>query len=98
MYPATVRIMPEDPCCGDGEAVQAPKQTIRVEGVASIDDRGQMVIPKAIRDRMGLKAGDKLAISIMESDGRPCCLTLIRTEELADRVRDILGPAMNDIL
>jgi AbrB family looped-hinge helix DNA binding protein len=73
-------------------------QTIRIEAVASIDDRGQMVIPKAIRDRMGLKAGDKLAISVMESGGRPCCLTLIRTEELADRVREILGPAIKDIL
>jgi AbrB family looped-hinge helix DNA binding protein len=93
-----VKDVSEEPCCGDGDALKAPKQTIRVEGVASIDDRGQMVIPKAIRDRMGLKAGDKLAISVMESDGKPCCLTLIRTEELADRVRDILGPAINDIL
>jgi AbrB family looped-hinge helix DNA binding protein len=57
-----------------------------------------MVIPKAIRERMGLKAGDKLAISVMESEGGPCCLTLIRTEDLAERVRDILGPAVNDIL
>jgi len=71
---------------------------IRVEGVASIDERGQMVIPKGIRDRMGLKAGDKLAISVMESGGRPCCLTLVRTEELADRVRDLLGPALNEVL
>ncbi|UCC92838.1 MAG: AbrB/MazE/SpoVT family DNA-binding domain-containing protein [Thermoplasmata archaeon] len=98
MYPVTVRNVPEEPCCGDGETLKAPKQTIRVEGVASIDERGQMVIPKAIRDRMGLQAGDKLAISIMESDGRPCCLTLIRTEELAERVKDILGPAINDIM
>lgn len=69
-----------------------------VEAVASIDERGQMVIPKAVRDRMGLQAGDKLAISVMESGGRPCCLTLIRTEELAQRVKDILGPAADEIL
>ena len=56
------------------------------------------MIPKAIRDRMGLQAGDKLAISVMESDGRPCCLTLIRTEELAQRVREILGPAVDDVM
>lgn len=93
-----MKTVPEEPCCNDGEPVKAPKQSIRIEGVASIDDRGQMVIPKAIRDRMGLKAGDKLAISVMESDGKPCCLTLIRTEELTERVRDILGPAVKDIL
>jgi len=98
MCPSSVMTVPEEPCCGDGEDMNGPKQTIRIEAVASIDERGQMVIPKAIRDRMGLKAGDKLAISVMESDGRPCCLTLIRTEELAQRVRDILGPAVKDIL
>lgn len=90
--------MPEDPCCGEGDVLKTPRQEIRIEGVASIDERGQMVIPKAIRDRMGLKAGDKLAISVMESDGKPCCLTLIRTEELAQRVREILGPAIDDIM
>ena len=90
--------VPEEPCCGEGEVVKAPRQAIRIEGVASIDDRGQMVIPKAIRDKMGLQAGDKLAISVMESDGKPCCLTLIRTEELAERVREILGPAVDDVM
>ncbi|NIP33778.1 MAG: AbrB/MazE/SpoVT family DNA-binding domain-containing protein [Thermoplasmata archaeon] len=72
--------------------------SIRIEAVASVDERGQMVIPKAIRERMGLKPGDKLAISVMESGGKPCCITLVRTEELAERVRDILGPAVKDIL
>jgi AbrB family looped-hinge helix DNA binding protein len=88
----------KEPCCDTDAIDDLPRAQIRIEGVATIDDRGQMVIPKAIRDRMGLKAGDKLAISVMESDGRPCCLTLIKTEELAERVRDILGPAINDIM
>jgi len=98
MYLLPVRIVPEEPCCGNGDTLKNPRQAIRIEGVATIDERGQMVIPKAIRDRMGLRAGDKLAISVMESDGKPCCLTLIRTEELAQRVREILGPAIDDIM
>lgn len=93
-----MRPVSEEGCCGGVAPEDAPRQVIRVEGVASIDERGQMVIPKGIRDRMGLKAGDKLAISVMESGGRPCCLTLVRTEELADRVRDLLGPALNEVL
>ena len=79
MYLLSVRPVLEETCCGEGEKLKTPKQEIRIEGVATIDERGQMVIPKAIRDRMGLRAGDKLAISVMESDGKPCCLTLIRT-------------------
>jgi AbrB family looped-hinge helix DNA binding protein len=88
----------EDNCCDDVPNKEPRVQNIRIEAVASIDDRGQMVIPKAIRERADLKAGDKLAISVMENDGRVCCITLIKTEELADRVRDILGPAVKDIL
>ena len=91
-------IVPEEPCCDTDAIDDLPRPRLRIEGVATIDDRGQMVIPKPIRDRMELKAGDKLAISVMESEGRPCCLTLIKTEELAERVRDILGPAINDIM
>jgi AbrB family looped-hinge helix DNA binding protein len=92
--------MPEEGCCGDEPAGGTPGEGRRfsVEAVASIDERGQMVIPKAVRDRMGLRAGDKLAISVMESGGRPCCLTLIRTEELAQRVKDILGPGADETL
>jgi AbrB family looped-hinge helix DNA binding protein len=69
-----------------------------VEAVASIDDRGQMVLPKAIRKRADIKAGDKLAISVLESGGKVCCITLIKTEELADMVRGLLGPAINEIV
>ncbi len=90
--------MTEDNCCGDVPMKDPRIQNFRIEAVASIDDRGQMVIPKAIRERADLKAGDKLAISVMESEGRVCCITLIKTEELADRVREILGPAVKDIL
>ena len=69
-----------------------------VEAVASMDERGQMVIPKAIRERANLKAGDKLAISVMERGGKVCCITLIKTEELAGMVKEILGPAIEDAL
>jgi len=96
MHPSVISVSEEvNGCCGEGP-VHGAVQRFAVEAIVSIDGRGQMVLPKAVRDRMGLNAGDKLAISVMESGGRPCCLTLIRTEELADRVRDILGPAVNE--
>lgn len=34
----------------------------KVESVVSVDHRGQMVLPKEIRDRAKIRAGDKLAI------------------------------------
>ena len=43
-----------------------------VEAVVSIDERGQMILPKEIRDKAGIKAGDKLAIMSMVQEGRVC--------------------------
>ncbi|MBE0448670.1 MAG: AbrB/MazE/SpoVT family DNA-binding domain-containing protein [Actinobacteria bacterium] len=57
-----------------------------------------MVLPKEIREKADIKAGDKLAVVSMESDGDVCCITLIKVEELTDLVKSILGPAMKDIL
>ena len=54
IYTSPVRPMPEEPCCGERDTLNTPRQEISNEGVAYNDDRGQMVIPKAIRDRMGL--------------------------------------------
>jgi AbrB family looped-hinge helix DNA binding protein len=88
----------DEECCVPGvERVNATGRRYSVEAVATIDERGQMVLPKAIRERLGLKAGEKLAISVMERDGRPCCINLIRTEELSTMVGDLLGPAVEGV-
>jgi AbrB family looped-hinge helix DNA binding protein len=63
-----------------------------VEAVATVDERGQMVIPKSIRDRAGIRPGDRLAIVTLVREGRVCCLHLFRADELAKGVQDILEP------
>ncbi len=69
----------------------------RVEAVTSIDERGQMVLPKEIRERTQIQPGDKLGIIVWEKAGKVCCLTLIKMGELSDMVRDLLSPMMEDI-
>jgi len=70
----------------------------KVEALINIDERGQMVLPKETRDKADIHAGDKLAVISWEKDGKTCCLTLIKAEELTDMVRNLLGPLMEDIL
>ncbi|HBO68848.1 MAG TPA: AbrB family transcriptional regulator [Deltaproteobacteria bacterium] len=70
----------------------------KVESLVSVDDRGQLVLPKEIRDRTGIKGGDKLAVVTWEKEGKVCCLTLIRVEELTGMVKNLLGPLMGDVL
>jgi antitoxin PrlF len=75
-----------------------PLGCYKVESVVSVDERGQMVLPKAIREKAGIKAGDKLAVVAMEKDGRICCLSLIKVGDIEPMVKDMLNPIMKKIL
>jgi len=68
-----------------------------VEAVVSVDDRGQMVLPKEIREKAGIQAGDKLAIVAMEQNGKVCCISLIKVGDLTEMVKSMLGPVMKEI-
>ena len=68
-----------------------------VESVVSVDERGQMVLPKEIRDKANIRGGDKLALIGWEKEGRICCITIIKTEELGGMIKDLLGPMMNEL-
>ncbi len=72
-------------------------QCCKVESIISVDERGQMVLPKELRQRADIKAGDKFAVTSWEKDGKVCCITLTRVEELAEMVKDTLGPLMKGI-
>lgn len=84
-------------CCGF-DAGDARSSCCKVESMISVDERGQMVLPKEIRERANIHAGDKLAVVSWEKDGKISCLTLIKAEELAGIVKDMLGPLIKDVL
>jgi antitoxin PrlF len=68
----------------------------RVESLITVDERGQTVLPKEVREKAGIRAGDKLAVITWEKEGKVCCLFLIKAEELAGMARDFLGPMARD--
>jgi AbrB family looped-hinge helix DNA binding protein len=70
----------------------------KVESVVSVDDRGQMVLPKELREKADINAGDKLAVIAMEKDGKICCLSLIKVNDMEQMVKDMLGPVLKEIM
>jgi antitoxin PrlF len=78
------------------EAVDACSECCHVQALVRIDDRGQMVLPKDVRERMGLRGGDKLALSVLETGGRVCCLVLTRADDLGAVVKGILSAATGE--
>ncbi|HWQ65599.1 MAG TPA: HgcAB-associated protein [Methanospirillum sp.] len=73
-------------------------ETCRIEAILTIDERGQMVIPKEVRENTGIKPGEKLALTSWSRDGEVCCLVLIRTGRLSEMVKDMLSPLAESIL
>jgi antitoxin PrlF len=75
--------------CGCGSSIACI-----VEAVLSVDDRGQMVLPKDVREKAGIKSGDKLALISWEKNGGVCCLALMKTENLSGMVKNVLDPLL----
>lgn len=69
----------------------------QVEAIVTVDERGQMVLPKEMREKADIHAGEKLALVSWDKDGKTCCLLLMKTDELAGMVKTMLGPLTKEI-
>ena len=70
------------------------KVSYQIEAVITIDERGQMVLPKETRTRAGIRAGDKLALIGWRKGDRVCCLSLVKAEEITEVVGEFLNSLM----
>ena len=66
----------------------------KVESLISVDERGQMVLPKETRIKAGIRAGDKLALVGWCKGDRLCCLSLIKAEEMTEMVGELVSSLM----
>ncbi len=84
----------KDTCC----PVPGATGRYNVEAIVSVDERGQMVLPKELRKRAMIDPGDKLAAISLEKDGKVCCIMLIRAEQLVDSVKTVVGSMVEKVL
>ena len=82
-------------CCSSGGETLS---SCKVESILSVDERGQMVLPKEVRERASIGAGDKLALITWEKEGKICCMSMIKVEDLTGMVKNVLGPLMSEII
>ncbi len=69
-----------------------------VESVVTVDERGQMVLPKELREKAKIKAGSKFGVVSCEKNGEVCCLMLVKLDALSEMMQNFLGPVMKDIV
>ena len=72
------------------------KKCCRIDAVVSMDAKGQIVLPKDLREKANLKPNDKLAIMAFERNGDVCCIMMVKAEALGEPVKKMLGPVLKE--
>lgn len=81
-----------------GPGGHAPLGGMRVEAVISVDGRGQLVLPAAVRTGMGIKAGDKFAVVTHPMENKGTCVILLKVEDLTAALKEHLGPMFEHLV
>ena len=71
--------------------------TCRIDAVISMDVKGQIVLPKDLREKANIKPNDKLAVVACEKNGEVCCIMMIKAEKLVGAVTKTLGPLLRSV-
>ena len=76
----------------------AASNCCRVESVVTVDERGQMVLPKELRERARIAPGEKLALVTWDKGDAVCCIFLIKANDFAGMVKNMLGPMVKELI
>jgi antitoxin PrlF len=79
---------PDLGCCG------SEKSCCKVEAIITVDAKGQIVLPKDVRDKLEITPGEKLALVVISDGTKPCCATLMKASWLSEKASDFLGPLL----
>ena len=71
---------------------------LKVDAIVTIDSKGQMVLPKDLREKTKLKSGDKLAIMACEKEGEICCIVMVKAEGLGEAMSKLISPALRQVI
>jgi AbrB family looped-hinge helix DNA binding protein len=77
--------------------VSAGDEACCVDAMVTVDARGQIVLPKELRTKAKIKAGDKFALVSCISEGKVCCISLIKADEFAGTVKIMMSPMMKGV-
>jgi antitoxin PrlF len=68
----------------------------KIDAVVTVDAKGQIVLPKDLRERANIKPNDKLAVIGTEKEGTICCIVLMKADALGASVKRMLGPIFDE--
>ena len=81
--------MTEKDCCG--------KDCCKIDAVVTVDAKGQIVLPKDLREKAKIKPNDKLAVIAFQRDSEVCCIVMLKVDALQNTIKDLLGPVFKNV-
>ena len=70
----------------------------RIDAVITMDAKGQIVLPKDLREKADFKPNEKIAVVACEKEGKVCCIMMVKAEGLAGAVSKTLGPLIKGVI
>lgn len=71
--------------------------TCRIDAVVTMDAKGQIVLPKDLREKANFKPNEKLAVVACEKNGEVCCIMIVKADKLVGAVTKALGPLLKAV-
>ncbi len=69
----------------------------KIDAVISMDAKGQIVLPKDLREKANFNPNDKIAVVTCEKNGEVCCIMMLKAEKLQGAVTKTLSPILQGI-
>jgi AbrB family looped-hinge helix DNA binding protein len=70
----------------------------QIDAVVTVDAKGQIVLPKDLREKANIQPNDKLALIAMHKQNTVCCIVLMKVDALGSPVKNMLGPIFDEAL
>jgi antitoxin PrlF len=73
------------------------KECCKIDAVVTVDSKGQIVLPKNLREKAQINPNDKLAVIGFERDNQVCCIIMLKIDALESTVKDMLEPIFKNV-
>jgi AbrB family looped-hinge helix DNA binding protein len=70
----------------------------RIDAVVTMDAKGQIVLPKDLREKASFKPNDKIAVVACEKNGEVCCIMMVKAERFRSALSETLGPLLKGVI
>ncbi len=89
----------QDPCCSviTSES-SSTSECCQVEALVTVDRKGQILLPKDLRDKQNIKVGDKFALINVRGKDDSCCLILMKSDVFEPILKDALSPVLKIVI